>query len=244
MSQTRLYCTPLAVGSVTLSAAESHHAAVVRRAKNGDEVVLFDGAGAEASGRIARPNRRAVVVDVEQITHHPPDLAIDLTLAVALGKAQRQSYVIEKCTELGVGAIWPLGTDRSVSRPGAATVEKWNRRAIEAAKQSRRRWLPQITAARALTDAAAAFDQFDYVAFADTEGTRLEWDRAVRSLERGSRVLVLIGPEGGWSAAERSQLEECGAAAICLAPTVLRTETAAVAACAAVSLRAVALRVV
>jgi len=244
MSQTRLYHTPLTVGSVTLSAEESHHAAVVRRAREGAEVVLFDGAGAEASCRIARANRRAVVVNVEQITHHPPDLAIDLTLAVALGKAQRQSYVIEKCTELGVGAIWPLGTDRSVSRPGAATVEKWNRRAIEAAKQSRRRWLPQISAARALADAVATLGQFDCVAFADTEGARTEWDRALLPLKRGSRVLVLIGPEGGWSTAERSQLTERGAAAICLAPTVLRTETAAVAACAAVSLRAVALRVV
>jgi len=241
MAHTRVYCPQLVEGTVKLSPEESHHAVVVRRRKAGDDVVLFDGAGGEAPGRVLRADRRAMTVNLERITRHPPDLKVNLTLAVALGKAQRQSYVIEKCTELGVVAIRPLSTDRSVAKPGPATLEKWKRRAVEAAKQSGRHWLPEIGAAATLTQVIDQFDRFESVAFADTSGARTGWDRVLASAGEGRELLLLVGPEGGWSPDERMRLAGTEAVPVTLGPTVLRTETAAVAACAAAALRSVAL---
>lgn len=236
MSRTRLFCRNLSEGRHELSPEESHHAVAARRVRVGDEVDLFDGGGGEAIGRVLEVNRRSLVVEAGPVTRHTAAPAIELTLATAVCKAQRQSYLIEKCTELGVGAIWPLSSARSVVKAGPGTIEKWTRRAIEAAKQSRRPRLPEIAATRTLADVVAQFGSFDAVAMADTSRTGAGLNDILSTLAAGSRLLVLIGPEGGWSDEERERLVSAGVRPVRLAETVLRTETAAVAACAAVAL--------
>ncbi len=239
MSQVRLFCAHLSIGSLTLSPEESHHAVASRRVKAGAEVLLFDGVGGEATAVVTSADRRTVVVDVSGIAHHPYDADLRLTLAVAMGKAHRQSYLIEKCTELGVAAICPIVTERSVTKPGSSAVDKWSRRAIEAAKQSKRCWVPTIHPSASLGEVISDTSSFAWVGFADTTGGCAPLDRMLQPMASGSDVLVLVGPEGGFSDAEREAMGAARAVPTSLSRTVLRTETAAVAVCAAIAMRSV-----
>jgi 16S rRNA (uracil1498-N3)-methyltransferase len=228
-----LFSPQIAVGSVLLSPEESHHAVAVLRAKVGNEVVVFDGVGGEGLGQVAQADRHAVVVDVDRLAHRPFELPFRITLAVALGRAHRQGYLLEKATELGVAAIWPILAERSVSRPGRQRAGKLSRRCVEAAKQAGRVWVPQLAAPQTLSQAAKRAAEFDAVGVALTRNdAAVPFDRVLEGLSTGARVLVWVGPEGGWSGAERDRLLASGAIPVSLGPNILRTETAAVAVCA------------
>jgi len=235
MSFCRVFCPKLAVGTAALSDDEAHHAATVRRLQVGDEVVLFDGAGREGLGRITAAGRRTVTVEVARIVERPFETRHRLTLAVAMPKAHRAGYLIEKCTELGVAAFWPITSERSVARAGAAAVAKWSRRAVEAAKQSGRAWIPNVEAPRTFAATCASAGTLDGAFLAELGASLPSLSMRLATLPAPSRVLVWIGPEGGWSPAERDLAISSGGVAVRLSPTVLRTETAAVAACAAVA---------
>lgn len=219
-----------------LSPKESHHVIASLRAKVGHEVILFDGAGGEGIGLIARIERRQVFVDVTQVTHRPFELRHRITLAVAMTKTHRQGYLIEKCTELGVAAIWPIIADRSVSRPDAAAVERWSRRAIEAAKQSNRSWVPTIIAPRTFSECLKRLDDFHASSITHADSALVPFNTFLGAQIDGASLLVWVGPEGGWSDIERDLAVKAGAVPTTLSPMVLRTETAAVAVCAAAAM--------
>jgi 16S rRNA (uracil1498-N3)-methyltransferase len=234
----RLFCERLSVGEVLLSPEESHHALASLRAKPGAEVTLFDGAGAEGAGQISRVHRRQVCVNVTRLSTRPFELAHRITLAVAMAKAHRQGYLVEKCTELGVAAIWPIIALHSASKPRKAetTVQKWSRRAIEAAKQSGRAWVPKVAAVQTLADSVKRVSDFSASALTVVDSSQTPLGGFIASQAEGSSVLVWVGPEGGWSDDERDLALGAGATPTTLGPTTLRTETAAVAVCAAASM--------
>jgi 16S rRNA (uracil1498-N3)-methyltransferase len=163
-----------------------------------------------------------VEVDVGPITHRPRP-ALQLTLAVALPKATRQDVMFEKCTELGVAAILPLVTERSISGASEHRLDKWRRTAIEAAKQSGQAWIPELTGPTPLAQVIATFGSYETVCVATAEASQAFQPPAT------GRVLVLIGPEGDWTPRELEQMQAAGAAAVSLGPNVLRVETAAIA---------------
>ena len=235
MSTTRLYCPALSEGRHVIPEDEAHHALSALRIKIGDELILFDGKGTEGLARVTSVDRKQLLVKVAGTTVHEFDVAVPVTLAVAMPKTHRQGYLIEKCTELGVAAIWPIDSERSVTRPGAAAVEKWRRRAIEATKQSGRRWIPQIESPQCFHDAVARRDEFQHAAFAHTVGGAVSAAKWLAPVKPGETVLIFIGPEGGWTEEECTLARDAGLSLVRLAPTVLRTETAAVAFCAAVA---------
>ncbi len=236
MTVHRFHCATLGVGVNELSEEESRHAAVTLRLRRGDGVVLFDGSGHEGHGAVEQIDRRMVRVRVATIENCPFDTAYRLTLAVAMGKGNRQGYLIEKCTELGVAAIWPILAERSVTRPGDIAVEKWSRRAIEAAKQSGRSWVPPIESPQSLEVAIARSGEFTATALADPIEDGIAFHSFLAARQPGSEILVFVGPEGGWSDAERDGARKHGVPSVRLAPTILRVETAAIAVCAAVSM--------
>jgi len=217
VSLPRLFCRPLTEGELALSPEESHHVATVLRCKPAQVVTLFDGKGREAAGAIKRLERRKVWVSVD----------------VAMPKPHRQGYLIEKCTELGAAAIWPIIAEHSVSRPRASTVEKWERRAIEAAKQAGRAWVPTVERTCDFTTCLQRAREFDAVSIACPAPDATPVNTFLQDQRDGAVVLVLVGPEGGWSEPESKAACAGGAVPTSLGPTVLRTETAAVAFCAA-----------
>ncbi len=236
MRRHRLFCPDLSEGAVVLPPEESHHAVASLRAKPGREVVLFDGFGGEGVGRIAQINGRQVRVDVAEVTRRPFELPHKVTLAVAMVKAHRQGYLIEKCTELGAAAIWPIIADRSVSKPTEAARKKWVRRAIEAAKQAERSWMPKIAPPQTFSQSVERIGEFDASSITHIDPSAKPFWTFLVSQADGSSILVWVGPEGGWSDDERGLALQAGATLTTLGPTVLRTETAAVAVCAAASM--------
>jgi 16S rRNA (uracil1498-N3)-methyltransferase len=246
----RFYCPSLAVGINELPADEAHHAATVMRSRAGDAVELFNGLGVVASGVVEQVARRGTSVRVERTHEVPFELRSRLTLAVAMSKAHRQGYLVEKCTELGVSAIWPVIAARSVTQPGEAAVEKWSRRAVEAAKQSGRAWVPIVAPVVSFADALSRAREFPVALFCDLGAQAVSVRSALggtgfrvpgigdRGLGTGAwdaSMIAFVGPEGGWTDEERRAANDAGLISVMLSPTILRAETAAVAMCAAVA---------
>ncbi len=238
MRISRFYHSELTIGRVILSEEEAHHARTVLRISAGDAVELFDGAGGVAKGVVAGVSRSEVAVEVAQVSQVPFAGRVQLTLATALPRKQRQGFLFEKCTELGVWAIWPTLFERSVVKPSAGSAEKWRRTVIEACKQCGRLWLPEVTDAMTLSDVLARRAGFDLVLTAglsDTSVPIVETLRKVGVADQPLRVLLFIGPEGGMADEE---LQVIGAPLVALAESTLRTETACMAATTIASLHA------
>jgi 16S rRNA (uracil1498-N3)-methyltransferase len=225
--------------SWTLHGPEGHHAATVQRLRVGEVLVLADGRGGTASGEVTAVGRGSVDV---AITGRAYAEAADPRLVVVQGiaKGDRGELAVQAMTEIGVDEILPWAASRSVAQwrgdRGFRARDKWASAAREAAKQARRSWLPviggepdcstkQVTAR--LGDAAKALVLHE-------EAT--ERLTAVDLPERGEIVLV-VGPEGGISAAEVETFVGAGATPVRLGREVLRTSTAGVAALAVLSVR-------
>ncbi len=200
------------VADPVLDPDDRHHLERVLRLRNGDPVSVTDGAGAWRWCRFGA----ALVPDGEIECVPPP--APPITVAFALVKGQKPELVVQKLTELGVDEIIPFVAERSVVRwddeRARRNTERLRRVAAEAAMQSRRVWLPEVQEVTTFDDLAGG-------------GALLAADRdgAAPTLERPA---VMIGPEGGWSDAERARFN----GTVGLGPSVLRAETAAFAAAA------------
>ena len=243
MPSHRFYCPSLAVGISELPAEEARHAVTVMRCREGDAVELFNGKGLVAPGVIHQVSKRTVAVQVARTDEVPFELRLRLTLAVAMSKAHRQGYLVEKCTELGVAAIWPIIAARSVTLPGEAAVEKWSRRAVEAAKQSGRAWVPIIAPVVSFGDALNRASEFHLALICDLGTNAAPSTVVINQIENRKSptdhpVIAFVGPEGGWTDDERRTARDAGLVSVTLSPTILRAETAAVAICAAVAAHA------
>ncbi len=226
---------PAPGAEATLSAAESRHALRVLRLRAGDALRVIDGAGreAEAVALGVRGGRLRVRVGT------PGDCPAEANLAgrVALPlmrSAARLDWAIEKATELGAAAFEVYRADRSLkalARGGEGRIERWERVALAAMKQSGRALAPPVRAHADLGAVLAAWPDAHLLA-ADARGAALP-SRAWLARPPGERLL-LVGPEGGWSEGEERLLETRGATRVSLGPRRLRVETAVAALCAAV----------
>lgn len=214
---------------IRLSEQESRHARLARRLSAGDEIVVFDGRGHEATGTIVAASRGSVEIAVNEVVVRGRP-APELTLAVAMPKGPRQDVLIEKCTELGVAAIQPLIAERSVAEVSDHKRDKWRRTTIEAAKQSGQCWLPELPAPASLADCLKRAGSFELVLAAMLPRDREPAPIAdlIDRLRSSRTVLALIGPEGGWTPAEADAMIAAGAIPVSLGPNVLRIETAAI----------------
>ncbi len=236
MSSIRVHVPDLKPGIACLCREESHHAINVMRVRPGDSVVAFDGEGKEGIAVIIASKRNAVEIDISDVAARPFDTTIQLTIAVAMGKVHRQGYLIEKCTELGVAAIWPMLAHRSVSIPKDRATEKHQRRAIEAAKQSHRAWVPRIRSPQDFENVIAQRSSFDMAFIADMTKSPRRLSLAIADVPIESKILAIVGPEGGWTDEEREQAKDRGFSSVSLSSTILRTETAAAAICAGIAM--------
>jgi 16S rRNA (uracil1498-N3)-methyltransferase len=209
--------------TVRLGAEEAEHAGRSVRLKPGDPLTLVDGRGMVSLAQVLASKARHFDARVVSSRVAPRPPGPRLTLGAALIRGPRYDMIIEKATELGVSAIRPLVTRHTEIRPGEGTgrSERWRRLAIAAMKQSQRFYLPEIGEPTSL-DELLAGEEFDLVLVADPgEPAGLP---AV-----SGRILLLVGPEGGWHETERAALETSGAACISLGNHRLRSETAAIA---------------
>ncbi len=223
---------PAAGSAWSLSREEAKHATGSKRLAAGDAVVLFDGAGRVAQailGAAERGRDGALPVVVERIeTIARSDVAgRRVHLASALPKGDRLATLVDMTTQLAVASFAPLRCERSVVAESEHRAERMRRIQIEACKQARCAWLPELRAETAPATTARAAPRGSLLV-ADPSGEPLAALRATLPAE----VSICIGPEGGFTPSELDAFRAAGATFVSLGPTILRIETAAVVAVA------------
>lgn len=219
---------------VVLSGAEGRHAATVRRLRPGERADLIDGDGmiAECVVAAARPGQLELTV-CRRHTEPPPQPRICVVQAIP--KGDRAEQAVEMMTEVGVDMIVPWAAERCVAvwRPAAGrsqrALDRWRSTAREAAKQSRRARIPEVTAPAGTVDVQA---RAAAAAAAIVLEPGAETGLGSVPLPAAGEIMLIVGPEGGVSPAESDAFGAAGAVAARLGPTVLRASTAGAAAAA------------
>lgn len=218
--------------TVPLTGEAANHVSRVLRLRVGDTLVLFDGSGRDFDGEITALGRDAASVRVgagREVTAESP---ADITLLQGICRGPRMDTVLQKSTELGVRRIQPVLTERSVVRLDAAQAarkqEHWQRVAISACEQCGRSLVPQVATPQTLDEALAGVGASTLKLLLDPHA-----DATLGAIvRRDTAVALLVGPEGGFSEAERRLASDRGFCGVRLGPRILRTETAPLAALA------------
>lgn len=236
MTIPRFYCPiPLTAGSrIDLPNAPAHHAVRVLRLSVGDAVTLFNGQGGETHGVIERLDRTRVTVALQTQQAIERESSLAVTLIQALASTDKMDLVIQKAVELGVARIVPVVTERSVVRLNGERARKrlehWHGVVIAACEQCGRNRLPEVAALaglrQGLEDAASAAVRWELSPGAT---------RPLRDFPKPrGEIALLVGAEGGLTPVEQAVVSAAGFVPVRLGPRVLRTETAGLAALAAI----------
>ena len=233
----RFFCSqPLAVGAVIdLPEAVAHHVQVLRLAP-GAAITVFNGEGGEYTAGLLHIGKRQVSAEVKAYTARDVELPYAITLAQALPEASKMDWIVEKAIELGVSGIQPLAAQRCVVRLSAERAEKklahWQGIIVSASEQSGRNRLARL---------AGLEDYAGWIGQQDLHRRIILTPRAEQSLadwahhQAPQAVTLVIGPEGGLSESEEKTAIAHGALALAMGPRILRTETAGLAAIAALN---------
>ena len=238
----RFFVSPAQVGEefISVTGEDVKHISKVLRLREGDEIVLCDGDCTEYRAEISSLEKNEVTARILEKSASLTEPSVHLTIFQGLPKAGKLETVIQKGTEIGVSRFVPFDCSRAVVKPWSAQDDKcvrYQRVALEAAKQSRRGRVPVVAAPvkfAALCEQARA-QELTLVAWEDERALSLK-QALQQAKEKGtaplSRIAVVIGPEGGISSEEAEALKAAGALPVSLGRRILRTETAGMAAAA------------
>lgn len=213
----------------------SHHLKVLR-SEVGDEVILFNGQGGEYQSVITRMDKKSVEVRVKAFAAKEVESPLHIHLAQGMARGEKMDLIVQKAVELGVSSITPLVTERCNVRLSSSREERrvqhWQEVAISACEQSGRNRVPIIE---------LPLDLSDWLASLSTDSLRFVLSphvaKKLPAQTQGKSIVLLIGPEGGLSDKEVGRALDHGFMALNLGPRVLRTETASLAALAALQTR-------
>ena len=241
MTRRRFYAPPTAFAdtrtSVTLVADEARHLREVLRLKPGDEVYVFNGAGKEFLSRIEESRRDTARLQIiREVEPARPESQLQLTLALALLKGEKFDLVVQKATELGITRIIPVMTKHADIRlrdesDATKRVMRWQRIAMEAAKQSGRAVVPvvgNVITFRSLIQTTTVDQQKNCLMFSERDGRSLLQAKQDIAAD-ANQMTALVGSEGGWSDEEIAAARAAGWAIVTLGGRTLRAETAAIA---------------
>lgn len=220
--------------SVQLPEQAGEHVARVLRLEVGHPLILFNGDGCEYDARIAAIAKRAVTVDVNERRVVSRESPLKLTLAQGVARGEKMDWILQKATELGVHRIVPLVTERTEVKLDEERAERrvahWRDVIASACEQSGRTQLPDIEAPRKLAAWASSLPDDGAARYALLP----DGDTSLRDIDANVRAAILVvGPEGGFSDHDEAALRQSGFKGLRLGPRVLRTETAGLAAIAA-----------
>jgi 16S rRNA (uracil1498-N3)-methyltransferase len=229
--------------TVTLGAEEARHLREVLRLKAGDEVHVFNGAGREFHCRIEESRRdHAQLKIISEVEPARPESPLRFTLAVALLKGEKFDLVVQKATELGVTRVVPIVTKLADIRlrdesDAVKRVARWRRIALEAAKQSGRAVIPEITSPMSFESLVqnsvtnlqtGAASDLNRLMFSERDGQTLIQAKNTLPAKLSS-LTALVGSEGGWTDEEIASARQAGWTIVTLGGRTLRAETAAIA---------------
>jgi len=244
MRLTRIHVdAALAPGArVVLPEAAATHLVRVLRLQPGDACVLFNGDGHDYDARIAAIGKRGAEAEVAAARPVDNESPLRITLLQGIARGEKMDWILQKATELGIAAVLPVASERSEVKLDAARADKrlahWRSVVVSACEQSGRARVPEVAPPQALAPALARGEPMNGLPM---PGYLLDpfADRAIAGLPAALRECTLaVGPEGGWSPRDREHLLAAGFVGLRLGPRILRTETAGIAAIAALQSRA------
>ena len=247
MRLTRVFVDALLAPGATIALPEATagHLLRVLRLSAGDACVLFNGDGHDYHARVAAVGKREASAEVIEVRALDNESSLRIVLLQAVARGEKMDWIVQKATELGVAGLVPVLSERGEVKLDGERAGKraahWRSVAIAACEQSGRARVPDVAAPQPLANALAALPAQARRLTLDPEA-----DRSVATLEplRGagdggneSTIIIAVGPEGGWSPGDLALLRGAGFAGLRLGPRVLRTETAGIAAIAALQAR-------
>jgi len=227
---------------VTITGDDVHHITNVMRATVGEQLLVCTDERQTFLVAVETMNKTEIIARIVAPKEEDVEMPIMVAIAQGITKGDKFDLVVQKATECGAATFIPVAMKRSVAKidasKAAKKVERWQKIALEAARQAHRQIVPEVVEPidmKGLVALATDYDVclFAYETFDATSRTRLA--TVVDDLSGGERVLVLIGPEGGFDATEVALLESDGFLPIGLGPRILRTETAPIYVMAALS---------
>ncbi|HEX3027502.1 MAG TPA: 16S rRNA (uracil(1498)-N(3))-methyltransferase [Clostridia bacterium] len=231
----RFFSEQVGDGSVRIEGQDAAHISKVLRMKTGDTLVVCDCKGSDHFCKIIHLEQGVVKLAILRTEPSASEPSVSVTLYQALPKSDKMDLIVQKCVELGVKRIVPVITSRCVSRPDGkaivSKVERWNKIAVQAAKQSGRGILPAVEQAYGFRQALGKLASHESgILFYEQNGGRLS--ESLKGTEQD--IGIFVGPEGGFEQEETDAAAQCGIAIAGLAPRILRTETAPLCALSAI----------
>lgn len=240
--------------TVEITGKDANHLANSLRAKKGDQIVAIDKNGNAATLELTNFESEKIYAKLVSEITKAENFNVQVTLADCLPKQNKFDYIVEKATELGVDKLQPLISDRTIARPGnlraKTKVERWSRIAKEAAEQCARDTLPKIGSIQDISDWLKEIEpnlvKFENGKFngkgvlllfcyeKETEDNLAKVLRQYKKIEGEKNIVILIGPEGGFSEREVRSIRNLGGVSVSLGQTILKTDTAAISALAIV----------
>ncbi len=226
---------PIGEGKAVLRGQELRHLKNVLRLRRGDEVAVFDGSGSEFRGILSSVTSREAVVDIRDVVSLDVEPVTAVVLVQGLIKSPRMSLVVQKATELGASEIIPVECARSEirgARAQPACAGRWRRIAAEAARQCGGVRVPRIHPDRGLAEAWDEITPHDTGYVWVEGGSEAPLGDALRRGAGAGRVMIAVGPSGGFTGEEVDAARAAGVMVVSLGRRVLRSETAAISALA------------
>jgi 16S rRNA (uracil1498-N3)-methyltransferase len=215
---------------VTIVGDDVHHIVNVMRAKEGDEILVSDGAGQSARAKLVSLSGKEVIAAVQEMLTEERELPIRVTIGQGLPKGEKMEWILQKGTELGAYSFFPFSSERTIvkldAKKEAKKLERWRKIVKEAAEQSHRAILPELLPPVSFREALQAGKDFTRCAIAYEKEGSTTMHQVLEEMAADDTLLVLVGPEGGFSPEEVAQAEAKGFLTVSLGPRILRTETA------------------
>ena len=227
--------TNIAGGRAIIRGRDAEHMKVLRL-RPGEDVTLCDGEGNDYKCRLVQADREQAEMEVLEVVRCPAEPSVKVTVLCGLPKGDRTDYIIQKCVEAGAGEIVFFLSNRCVARPEAPEkkLERWQRIAEEAAKQSGRGIIPTVSWAGEFAEALNIANQKELKIFLYETGEREGLDSVLEANKGAKSVALMTGPEGGFAPFEADLARIVGLHVCSMGERILRCETAPVVATTAV----------
>lgn len=221
---------------VTFTGDEHHHITRVMRYEEGDQVIACDGQGRVVLVELFSFSKDEVVGTIIEELQEVRELPVKITLAQGLAKGEKMDLIVQKATELGVSKIIPFTSSRTIvklnDKKESNRLSRWYKIAKEAAEQSHRSFIPQIADVHSYAQLLNIGQEYDFAFIAYEQEGDQTLHHYLQSVQVGSNILVVIGPEGGFAKEEVASAVQKGFHSISLGRRILRTETAGIVALA------------
>lgn len=227
----RFFIENISDNNYTLTGEDAHHAIKSLRVKIGENIILCDKNSFEHICKVEKISKDEVLLSAIKSQKNTSESNIKITLYQALPKNDKMDLVVQKSVELGVFKIVPIETSRCISKPSEKSIskkiERWQKIAKEAAKQSGRGIIPNISSPLKLDEAISKIKDYDKsLVFYENGGEKIK--NSLKTYDKN--ISIFIGPEGGFETEEIDKLKSFGATISTLGTRILRTETASLAA--------------